>query len=183
VVFWGESLGPYHNYDELSDKLQDLNSSFPDIVEVFSLGKTYHDRNIWCVRITKESVTKTKTEFYVDAAHHARELISVENSLYFIDKLLYSFQNGEYEDLLETTEIYVIPMLNPDGISIMHIFPEQRKNLHPIDDDNDTRLDDEYEEVYFWNETSNMAEINATHIDADGTTGEDRPGGVDLNRN
>ncbi|MFW9851998.1 MAG: M14 family zinc carboxypeptidase [Candidatus Thorarchaeota archaeon] len=183
VVFWGESLGPYHNYDELTVKLQDLNSSFPDIIEVFSLGKTYFQRDIWCVRITKESVTKAKTEFYIDAAHHARELISVEDSLYFIDKLVYSFQGGEYEDLLKTTEIYVIPMLNPDGISIMHIFPEQRKNLRPIDDDNDTRFDDEYEVVYFWNETSNRAEINATHIDADGTTGEDRPGGVDLNRN
>ncbi len=183
VVFWGENLGPYHNYDELTDKLQDLNSSFPNIIEVFSLGKTYNDRDIWCVRITKESETKTKTEFYIDAAHHARELISVEDSLYFIDKLVYSYQNGEYEDLLKTTEIYVIPMLNPDGLSIMHLYPEQRKNLHSIDDDEDGRLDDEYERVYFWNETSNTSEVNETHIDADGTIGEDRPGGVDLNRN
>ena len=35
VVYWGENLGPYHNYTELTEKLVLLNSTFPEIVDVF----------------------------------------------------------------------------------------------------------------------------------------------------
>ncbi|MHA1419525.1 MAG: M14 family zinc carboxypeptidase [Candidatus Heimdallarchaeaceae archaeon] len=191
VVYWGEDLGPYHNYTELTDKLVLLNATFPEIVDVFSIGKTWHNNDVWCVKLTNETVTSSKTEYYIVAEHHARELISVENALYFIDKIVYDSLFGLYEDLLSSRELYIIPMLNPDGISIIHWFPEQRKNLHPIDDDgdglNDTDmdglLDDELERTYYWDSTANTSAIRELDLDGDGSTAEDLPGGVDLNRN
>ena len=89
VVFWGESLGPYHNYTEISSKLSLLNSTFSEFVDLYSIGQTWHGRDIWCVKLTNETITTPKTEFYIVGAHHARELISVENCLYFIDKIIY----------------------------------------------------------------------------------------------
>ena len=191
VVYWGENLGPYHNYTELTEKLVLLNSTFPEIVDVFSIGKTWHNNDVWCVKLTNETITSSKTEYYIVAEHHARELISVENALYFIDKIVYDSIFGLYEDLLSSKELYVIPMLNPDSISILHWFPEQRKNLHPIDDDgdglNDTDmdglLDDELERTYYWNSVANTSAIREFDLDSDGFTAEDLPGGVDLNRN
>ncbi len=191
VVYWGENLGPYHNYTELTEKLVLLNSTFPDIVDVFSIGKTWHNNDVWCVKLTNETITSSKTEYYIVAEHHARELISVENALYFIDKIVYDSIFGLYEELLSSRELYVIPMLNPDGISIIHWFPEQRKNLHPIDDDgdgiNDTDmdglLDDELERTYYWNPAANTSAIREFDLDGDGSIAEDLPGGVDLNRN
>ncbi|MHA1591992.1 MAG: M14 family zinc carboxypeptidase, partial [Candidatus Heimdallarchaeaceae archaeon] len=191
VVYWGEDLGPYHNYTELTEKLVLLNSTFPELVDVFSIGKTWHNNDVWCVKLTNETVTSSKTEYYIVAEHHARELISVENALYFIDKIVYDTIFGLYEDLLSSKELYIIPMLNPDGISIIHWFPEQRKNLHPIDDDddglNDTDmdglLDDELERVYYWDSDANTSAILQSDLDGDGFTAEDLPGGVDLNRN
>ena len=191
VVFWGESLGPYHNYTEISSKLSLLNSTFSEFVDLYSIGQTWHGRDIWCVKLTNETITTPKTEFYIVGAHHARELISVENCLYFIDKIIYETGFGLYENLLTSTEIYIIPMLNPDGLSIMHFYPEQRKNLRPIDDEGDNTtdanldgfLDDELERIYFWNETSNISEIVQEDLDGDFMIAEDLPGGVDLNRN
>ncbi len=191
VVFWGENLGPYHNYTELSTRLSILNSTFSEFVDLYSIGQTWHGREIWCIKLTNETVSTPKTEFYIVGAHHAREMISVENCLYFIDKIIYETGFGFYENLLTTTEIYVIPMLNPDGLSIMHFYPEQRKNLRPIDDEGDNTtdenldgfLDDELERLYFWNETSNASEIVQEDLDGDFSIGEDLPGGVDLNRN
>ena len=52
VVFWGDSLGPYHNYTELSSKLINLNSTFPEFIDLFSIGQTWHGREIWCVKLT-----------------------------------------------------------------------------------------------------------------------------------
>ncbi|MCE7741572.1 MAG: hypothetical protein GOP50_03870 [Candidatus Heimdallarchaeota archaeon] len=168
-----------------------MSTTFPELVDVFSIGKTYHGRDIWCVRLTNKTVTTAKSEFYIVGEHHAREMISVENCLYFIDYVVYYTSFGMFHDLLADTEIYVIPMLNPDGLSIMHFFPEQRKNLNPIDDDedglNDTNLDgfldDELERIYFWNDLTNTSEIIESDLDGDLQTAEDLPGGVDLNRN
>ncbi len=184
VVFWGENIGPYHNYTELTDKLMMLNSNFPNLVDVFSIGKSWQDRELWCVKITNETITSAKTEFYIVGAHHARELITVENALYFIDNLIYNQINfANYSDLLANTEIYIIPMLNPDGVSIIHKFPEQRKNMNPIDDDEDGSLFDEEERMYFWDSELNTSYFVENDLDYDGDIAEDLPGGTDLNRN
>ena len=191
VVYWGEDLGPYHNYTEMMNRLFLLESFYPELVDVYSLGKTYNDRDIWCVRLTNKTVTTAKTDFYLVGEHHAREMISVEACLYFIDYIIYYSSFGMFQDLLASTEVFVIPMLNPDGLSIMHFFPEQRKNLHPIDDDNDGVndtnsdgfLDDELERTYYWNEIANTSEISEIDYDGDLQIAEDLPGGVDLNRN
>ncbi|MHA2357437.1 MAG: M14 family zinc carboxypeptidase [Candidatus Heimdallarchaeaceae archaeon] len=183
VVYWGENLGPYHNYTELTEKLVSLNATFPSMVDLFSIGQTYLGNEIWCVKITDEMTTTAKMEYYIVGLHHARELISVENSLYFIDKLIFDAQQGNYTNLLSTTEIYVIPMLNPDGLSIIHWFPEQRKNLRSIDDDEDGSIEDELERVYYWNISTNTSDVREIDLDLDLEIGEDRPGGVDLNRN
>ncbi|MCG3226187.1 MAG: hypothetical protein H7645_04650 [Candidatus Heimdallarchaeota archaeon] len=183
VVFWGDNLGPYHNYTEMVNKLEFLNESFPEIVDLFSLGKTWSGNEIWCVKLTNETVTTAKSEYYVVGNHHARELISVENSLYFLDRIIYETQFGNFTNLLSNMELYVIPMLNPDGLSIIHNYPPQRKNIREIDDDGDGTIIDEYEIVYFWNTTTETSEIMEIDLDGDLLRGEDLPGGVDLNRN
>jgi len=191
VVYWGEDLGPYHNYTEMTSKLFLLSSFYPELVDVFSIGQTYRGREIWCVRITNKTITTAKTEYYIVGAHHAREMISVETCLYFIDYLVYYSSFGMFDNLLSKSEIYVVPMLNPDGLSIMYFFPEQRKNLDPIDDDNDGVndtngdgfLDDELERTYYWDYLTNTSAIREHDDDGDLQIAEDLPGGVDLNRN
>ncbi len=183
-VYWGPSLGPYHNYTELTSKLLALNSSFSDIVDVFSIGSSRLNRTLWAVRLTNETITTAKTEYYIVAAHHAREMITVEDALYFIDWIVFNAEYGtQYHELLAQAEIYVIPMLNPDGISILHWYPPQRKNMAPIDDDNDGTLADEKEIQYVWNSEANTSEVKEEDLDDDGGVGNDLPGGVDLNRN
>ena len=183
VVFWGKSLGPYHNYTELEFKLKLLNESFSNLIDLFSIGKTWLGNDIWCVKLTNETITTSKSEYYIVGNHHARELISIENSLYFLDRVVYESQFGNFSNLLANMEIYIIPMLNPDGVSIIDIYPPQRKNLREIDDDEDGFLIDEYEVRYFWNITTNTSAIQYIDLDGDSTQGEDLPGGVDLNRN
>ena len=121
-VVFGPSFGPYHNYSELVNKLEKLNTTFPEIIHVFSIGKTYFGREIYCIRITNESITLPKTEVLIVSQHHAQEQINVEEALYFIEKVVADFYSSSatIQTLLNTKAIYVIPSLNIDGAEFMN---------------------------------------------------------------
>ena len=73
----------YHDYNEIVNTLLYLNSTYPNIVDVFSIGKSWQDRDIYCIRLTNESNTHPKPKVFFIGYHHARELISAELPLYF----------------------------------------------------------------------------------------------------
>jgi hypothetical protein len=192
-VVFGPSFGPYHNYSELVNKLKSLNTTYPEIIQVFTIGKTYFGRDIYCVRITNESIMLPKTEVVIVGQHHAQEQINVENALYFIDKVVFDFFSSStpIHDLLNTKTIFVIPSLNIDGAELMSQFPWQRKTSRPIDEDGDG-VEDEYEakdtnkDGYIdrlVDEANNFIGFEGIDQDGDGRSGNDEPGGVDPNRN
>jgi len=192
-VVFGSSFGPYHNYSELVKKLKNLNTTYPEIIELFSIGKTYFGRDIYCVRITNESIALPKTEVVIVGQHHAHEQITVENALYFIDKVVFDFLSSSVllQNLLNTKTIYVIPSLNIDGAELVSQFPWQRKTSRPIDEDGDG-VEDEYEaqdtnkDGYIdrlIDEFNNFVGYEGIDLDGDGLIGNDAPGGVDPNRN
>ena len=173
IEVFGADFGYFHNKVELYDKLESLEMNFPDLIEVDTIGQSFKGNDIPVVKITNELKTRNKKEFFLVAHHHAREIITLENALYFIDKIVYDFINGDREikTALKNRIIYVIPSLNIDTLDIMHLSPGQRKNLRPVDEDYDGILDD------------NELLTGVDSADADTTIGEDLPGGVDLNRN
>ena len=196
VLFWGENLGPYHNYEETLDKIFAMEVAFPELVDIFSIGETTLGKTIYVVKITDESFNQEKCKMLVAGPVHAREVICVEATLHFMDMLLYNYVNGleDVSSLLAEREVYIIPIINIDGLDVIHLNPWQRKNLAPIDDDDDGTRDDEWEisdadgDGYIhatWDESSRDYDYyeGIDGPDDDETTGEDMPGGVDLNRN
>ncbi|MFW9996724.1 MAG: M14 family zinc carboxypeptidase [Candidatus Odinarchaeota archaeon] len=192
-LVFGPSFGPYHNYTELVAKLKNLNTTYPGFIDLFSIGKTYFDRDIYCVRITNESVVLPKTEVIIVGQHHAYEQITLENALYFIDKIVYDFlsSSASIQHLLNTKAIYVIPSLNIDGAELMSQYPWQRKTARPIDEDGDG-VEDEFEAQdingdgyidVLYDDDRNLVGYEGIDIDEDGLVGNDEPGGVDPNRN
>ncbi|NHJ87105.1 MAG: zinc carboxypeptidase [Asgard group archaeon] len=174
IESWGVDFGPYHNLNELLTKINSLEESFPDLVDVSSIGFSFLGKQIPLVIITDETVQATKKEFFLVAHHHAREVITIENVLYFIDRLIYDYinQDEEIQEILTQRVLYIIPTLNIDTLNMLHLWPEQRKNLHPFDEDGDGTIDDN---ECLWGRD--------TPLDGDTLVGEDKPGGVDLNRN
>ncbi|MGC9780999.1 MAG: hypothetical protein HZR80_17275 [Candidatus Heimdallarchaeota archaeon] len=173
IANWDNSLGPYHNRTELVSKFSSLETNFPDLIDISDIGTSYQGNNIPLVIITIETSEKFKKEFFLVAHHHARESITIENALYFIDKLVYDFTNDDeaIQEMLNERTIYVVPSLNIDSLDILYLWPEMRKNYHPIDEDDDG-VEDENELI-----------TGVDSDDPDETIAEDKPGGVDLNRN
>lgn len=191
TLHWGPTLGPFHNYSEVLDHITDRVTEFPEFLDVFNIGASYHGLPIPCVQITAPGDISSRRGFLIVAHHHAREAITIENALYYLDYLLANASQPEVQQLLTNFIIYLIPTLNPDTLEILHINPWQRRNLHPIDDDGDGTADEweiqdvngDYEVEHYETEYEWYYTYEGLDLDGDGDTGEDKPGGVDLNRN
>lgn len=186
------SWDKYHNYIEIEGILLELNATYPEITDVFSIGKSWQNKTIYCVRLTNESDDYPKPAMLLVGYHHAREPITVELALYFTVQLATNYgKNETITNMLNKTEIYIIVALNPDGLKTVEQNDWQRKNSHPIDDDGDGLLDEDPPEdedgdgrvEYLWDYYSGFVRWEGWDNDGDGVNGEDWIGGVDLNRN
>jgi carboxypeptidase T len=119
-------LSIYHSYAEMTSLLLNLAANHSDIMTVTSLGKTYEGRDLWLVKLS-DNVTSEEREPEVLflGSHHGNERPGYETLLYFIEYMVTYYQNTTaVRDAIDTTQIYIIPMMNPDGVEA-----GTRKNL------------------------------------------------------
>jgi carboxypeptidase T len=120
----------YHTYEEMTDELHALQVNHSDIMSLTSLGKTYDGRDLWMVKLS-DNVSQEEAEPGVlfMGAHHGNEKPSYEVCLFFINYMVEHYDNSstpEVRDAMDTTQIYLIPMVNPDGVEA-----DTRKNCAP----------------------------------------------------
>ena len=108
--------GEYHGYDAMMYTLMNFNDNFPDLVDVFSIGKSVQGRDIRCIRITNEKNNQAKFSCLIDGCIHGNEWEAGDACLYLADYLLINFgNNATVTHILNTSEVYIVPLVNPDG--------------------------------------------------------------------
>jgi murein tripeptide amidase MpaA len=108
--------GDYHDYYGTMEMLNDFNEKYPDLVYVHSIGESVLGRDIWCIRITNEKNNEEKFSCLIDGCIHGCEWEAGEACLYLTEYLLINFDsNKTITNILNTTEVYIIPLVNPDG--------------------------------------------------------------------
>ena len=110
----------FHNYNELITELDNLAGKHSDIAKVEQLGKTTEGRKILALHINTtpielQSGQSTKPGAVFIGNHHAREHLSIEIPLMLAQHLLAKRNDPAIQKLLETRDIWILPMLNPDG--------------------------------------------------------------------
>jgi len=109
----------YNNYKETTDILKNLAGKNPEIASLFSLGRTIEGREMWTLRVNSSARGETPSSkpgaFYV-GTHHAREHLATEVPLLFAVWLMDNKSAPEIKKYIETLDIYITPMLNPDGV-------------------------------------------------------------------
>jgi murein tripeptide amidase MpaA len=104
----------FKNYDQILAKLNQMAADRPDLCTVFSLGNSFENRPIWAIRITAPGGEKPMV--VLDGTHHAREWITPMAAMWIGDRLVYEYDtNPTIHDILDTVEVVVIPVINPDG--------------------------------------------------------------------
>jgi len=115
-----DNFGLYHTYSENLAWLDQLRLQYPSVISArWSIGTTGEGRPIWCLRVSDNPDVDEpgEPEVLFDALHHAREVMSSEMVVMLAEYLAqqYAAGNPEIVELLDTTEIYLVPMVNPDG--------------------------------------------------------------------
>jgi parallel beta-helix repeat protein len=124
----------YYTYDEMVEKLADIWLLNRDITQLYYFHPpTYDGRRIWALKISDNpEENEDEMEILYIGNHHARELISVEAAMGWILELIEGYRKSEPEFLfiVEEREIWIIPMLNPDGHYMCEKNYSWRKNTH-----------------------------------------------------
>jgi len=107
----------YSSYQECVDFFTQAQKTHPNLFKIESIGKTWEERDIIAVTITKNVATNLeKPALFYTGTIHAREWIGIELSLSFAKYIL---EHIEYDPILNTildkSTLYMVPCANPDG--------------------------------------------------------------------
>lgn len=123
--------GDYHSYRELEQDLLALQDSYPGLAQVLAIGQSLEGRNIYAIKISDNVYQdEDEAEVFFIGCHHAREWISVEVPYLLGKYLLENYAtNSEVRLLVDQSEIWIVPLLNPDGLEYsIHFYRYWRKN-------------------------------------------------------
>ena len=108
--------GKYHDYYGTTKMLNGFNEKYPDLVKVFSIGKSVLGKDIWCIRLTNEKNNTRKPSCLIDGCIHGCEWEAGEACLYLAEYLLINFDNNvTITHILNSSEVYLVPIMNPDA--------------------------------------------------------------------
>jgi hypothetical protein len=106
---------PRYNYAYFDEYMTELkqNKDLTTWIE----GKSFYNRNIWCVRITDSEVPgDNKNTILITARNHPYET----SGSYISEEIIKFLQSKDPEakELKKKNIIYLLPMLNPDGVAL-----------------------------------------------------------------
>ena len=114
------SMGGFLTYSEVMQEIDSMTLLYPNLITArapISTFTTYEGRNLYWVRMSDNpNVDETEPEVLYDAIHHAREPISIQQLIFYMWYLLENYAtNTEVQAILNNTELYFVPFVNPDG--------------------------------------------------------------------
>lgn len=114
------SMGGYFTYDELLGQLDAMRAQYPELIsEKAPIGTilTIQWRPVYWLRISNSpNVEQDKPKVLYTALTHAREPISMQQMIYQMWYLLENYgTDPEVTYLVDNTEMYFVPCINPDG--------------------------------------------------------------------
>ncbi len=88
-------------------------------VRVFSIGESVMEKKLYCIEYGRG-----RKKLFINGAHHGLEYITAAFLMRFLRCIAKAYESGEdlfgydVKRLLEEVSIFVVPMVNPDGVDI-----------------------------------------------------------------
>lgn len=119
--FKTDYVNPYkaYTYETMVQDIQQL-TSYYNFIETGSIGTSFLGRDIPYLKIGNGS-----KKLFICASMHAREYISTSYIMEIVETYAYYYANdmnyGTFpvKDLLDTYSLWIVPMVNPDGVNIV----------------------------------------------------------------
>ena len=137
----------YYTNQGVSDLCSKLAKTYPDLVTLETIGKSYQGRDIYLLTISDKKTRdhSQKPGFWIDGNIHSIELQGTEMALYTAWYLCEMYDENEFiRNLLAERTFYIAPTINPDGreyFTSSTVPP--RSGLAPRDNDRDGLIDED----------------------------------------
>lgn len=108
----------YTNYEDLVKLTSELEATYPDIIKSYSIGKSVQGRQLLVLQISEDvkSPHYERPSVKYVANMHGDESIGRQLMIYLAQYLLANYgKDDRVTKLLNTTDIHLMPSLNPDG--------------------------------------------------------------------
>jgi len=141
------SYAGFYRYQEMLDELDAMATQYPNLISVkapISTFLTWESRPVYHVKISDNPATDeaSETKVLYTAIHHAREPMSMSQTIFYMWYLLENYAtSNEIQFLVDNTEMYFVPCINPDGYIHNESndptgFGMHRKNKRPVGSSN-----------------------------------------------
>jgi hypothetical protein len=107
----------YPSYNDLTRKLQELAARKPEIMKLTSIGKSAQGRELWVMKVSDNvDVDEVEPEFKYISSMHGDEITGRELTMFFLEEIAEKYgTDPEITALVNNTEIFIMPSMNPDG--------------------------------------------------------------------
>ena len=110
----------YHTYATLTAELEAIAAANPTLVRLSSIGQSVQGRELWMMKITDNpDVEEDEPGVAYIAAMHGDEVVGKELLIGLIHYLLDGYgTDARVTDLVDNSEIWIMPSMNPDGTEL-----------------------------------------------------------------
>jgi hypothetical protein len=137
----------YHTYDEVLVLLQKWAKEYSNLVDLYSVGKSFEGREIWQMTLTNKSTGKDtdKPAMFIEGNRHSGEVTAAESALWFAWHILTNYgKDPALTQQVDTKALYIRVKNNPDGSELyLNTAQSNRSTVRPNDDDRDNLLDED----------------------------------------
>jgi hypothetical protein len=128
---------PYHSYTSIVRELDSLQRAYPSLIRVMNIGASLQNRIMVAVKIAKDVGKEyDRPAILFDGCHHSNEVMGAEICMAAVNELLSRYgQDVEVTRWIDQYAIYVVPVVNVDGYTIVTSGqdPRWRKNARDTD--------------------------------------------------
>ena len=166
TAFSSEGLAKYHTAESLENDMRLLADTRPELVEIQEIGCSVEGRPILALRIGERRGNCRKVLFM--GCHHAREWVAVEVPFLLAKNIIEGANESSIHPLLSNGEIWVVPMVNPDGHEFSRTTDRLWRKNRRLNPDGSVGVDPNRNYGYMWgtldNATSSRIPSDLTYI-------------------
>ena len=120
-----------YSYTDMKRDLKKLKKAYGSILKVNVAGKSLDKRNLYYVTLGNAKAKKT---VYVETSVHAREYMNTKFMMKVIENYCRGYdtkkyQGKNYSTIFNKIKLVIMPMVNPDGVTISQYGPKKIRNI------------------------------------------------------
>ncbi|MBW6513444.1 MAG: carboxypeptidase regulatory-like domain-containing protein [Candidatus Syntrophosphaera sp.] len=134
----------YYTIDQYHQFMVDTAAQYPNICQLVQVGTSIQNRPLYFLKITDNpALEEAEPEFKYISSMHGNEVVGYDMCIRLIQLLTSEYgTDARITDLVNSTEIWICPMMNPDGfvlgqrynaagVDLNRNFPMPTGNQHP----------------------------------------------------